>query len=246
MTREEARQVLLLYRPGTADAEEPEIVQAMAVARDDAELGRWFEQHRRFQTALREKFRQIEAPAHLKLSLLAQQKIVRPAPWWLRPAWLTAAAALVLLLGLLAFSPRIQHFARFADYREMMLSKAVRGYTMDWPTPDMGELRQKVQKRGAPADYDLTPALAKLKLTGGATLRWRSNPVTMVCFDRGDNQMVFLFVMKRAGVKDPPPPNPAVTNISRFTAASWTSGDKTYVLAGPKESGEQEFLRRYF
>ena len=37
MTHEEAKEILLLYRPGTPDAEEPEIIQAMEVARSDAE-----------------------------------------------------------------------------------------------------------------------------------------------------------------------------------------------------------------
>ena len=61
--------------------------------------------------------------------------------------------------------------------------------------------------RGAPADYDVPRGLERLQLTGGGRLTWRSNPVAMVCFDRGDKQMLFLFVMKRSAVKDPPPGN---------------------------------------
>jgi uncharacterized membrane protein YbaN (DUF454 family) len=245
MNRDEAKQVLLLYRPGTADAEDPEIVQAMAVAREDHELAHWFEQHRRFQVAMREKFRQIQAPEHLKMALLAQQRIIHPVPWWQRPAWLSAAAAVIVLLGALVFWPKPPHFDRFADYQEMMISMAVRGYDMDWRTPEMNELRSKIQQRGAPADYAVPPSLEKLKLTGGAAFPWRSNPVAMVCFDRGDSQMVFLFVIKRAGIKDPPPSTPKLETVNKYMAASWTSGDKTYVLAGPKEAGQQEFLKRY-
>ena len=70
MNSSEAKEVLLLYRPGTADAADPQIAEALELARRDPELGRWFEQHRAFQKAMRAKFRQIEVPAHLKTSLL--------------------------------------------------------------------------------------------------------------------------------------------------------------------------------
>jgi hypothetical protein len=64
----------------------------------------------------------------------------------------------------------------------------------------------------------------------------------MVCFDRGDKQMVFLFVMKRAALKDPPPAKPLITRIDALTTVSWTTGDRTYLLAGPQDA---DFLRKY-
>jgi hypothetical protein len=249
MTHEEAKEILLLYRPGTPDAEEPEIIQAMEVARSDAELGRWFQQHQSFQAAVRARFRQLEAPEHIKLALLSRSKIilpVRPVPWWQTPVWLTAAAAMVAIVATLTFWPRQPKFDRFADYQQMMVSKAANGYAMDWPTGDMQQLRSNIKQRGAPADYALTPALEKLKLTGGATFLWRNNPVAMVCFNRGDGQMIFLFVLKSAALKDPPPGNPKLDDLNNYTAASWTQGDNAYVLAGPREEGSQEFLKRYF
>ena len=97
MTSSEAREILLLYRAGTAAAADTEMSEALALARQDPELGRWFEQHRAFQKAMRAGFRQIEVPAHLKASLLiqkpAQRTFVTPQVWWRRPVWLTAAAA---------------------------------------------------------------------------------------------------------------------------------------------------------
>jgi hypothetical protein len=96
--------------------------------------------------------------------------------------------------------------------------------------------------RGAPADYDLTRGLGRLQLTGGGRLTWRSHPVAMVCFDRGDKQMLFLFVMKRSAVKDPPPETPQLAKVRVLLTASWTRGDNTYVLAGPEEA---DFAKKY-
>jgi hypothetical protein len=70
MNCSEAKEVLLLYRPGTADAADPQIAEALELAGRDPELRRWFDQHRAFQKAVRAKFQQIEVPAHLKTSLL--------------------------------------------------------------------------------------------------------------------------------------------------------------------------------
>ena len=59
----------------------------------------------------------------------------------------------------------------------------------------------------------------------------------MVCFDRGDKQMLFLFVMRRTALKDPPPEKPQLAKLHQMLTASWTQGDNTYILAGPEETG---------
>jgi hypothetical protein len=241
----EAREILLLYRPGTADAAEPQMAEALEMARQDPELGRWFEQHRAFQKAMRAGFQQIEVPAHLKISLLtqkpAQQKSIPPHPWWRSPVWL-AAAAVVLLLGLAGAWLKPRPANRFANYQSRVVSEAQREYRMDLVTNDMRQIRQFMASRGAPADYDVARGLEHLQLTGGGRLTWRSNPVTMVCFDRGDKQMLFLFVLKRSAVKDPPPASPQLARVNQMLTASWTHGDNTYVLAGPEEA---DFLEKY-
>jgi hypothetical protein len=103
MTTRQAKQILLLYRPGTADAEDPEIIEAVELARRDAELARWFAQHCAFQDAVRAKLRQVEVVPQLKAALLAGQKPVQPAAWWQRRIWLAAAGLLLLSLGLAVF-----------------------------------------------------------------------------------------------------------------------------------------------
>jgi len=243
----EAKEILLLYRPGTAELADPQMTEALALARQDPELGRWFEQHRAFQKAMRAGFHQIEVPAHLRTSLLARMQtqptvITPPAlgrtpPWWRNPVWLAAAAAVVLLLGLAGAWRQPRPADRFANYRSRVLGEALRDYRMDVMTNDMRQVRQFMASRGAPADYGLTRGLEHLQLTGGGQLTWRSKPVTMVCFDRGDKKMLFLFVMNRSAIKDPPPKTPQLAKVRQLLTASWTQGENTYVLAGSEEAG---------
>jgi hypothetical protein len=239
----EAKQILLLYRPGTRDAEDPQIIEAMSVASADPELAQWFAQHQELQVATMAKFRAIPAPQHLKNQLLAHNKIVVPHGAWQRPLWLAAAAIFVLLLGLALFLPRASVPDRFTNFREIMVSAAVRTYAMDLMTNDMVQLRQFIDSRGAPADYQLTKGLARLDLKGGGLLRWRGNPVSMVCFDKGGGTTLFLFITKRSAVKDPPPSSAEGAELARvdgLITASWTNGSDTYLLAGPDEPGFAE------
>jgi len=148
----------------------------------------------------------------------------------------------VLLLALAGslLRPRIPN--RFADYRSRVVRETLRGYSMDIVTNDMRAVRRFLEERGAPSEYELTEGLEKLTLTGAGLLEWRSNPVAMVCFDRGDNQMLFLFVMNKAAVKDSPPAAPQVEQVNKLLTVSWTRDDYTYVLAGPEEP---DFEKKY-
>ena len=242
MSPQEAKGTLLLYRPGTADADDPQIVEALEVARGDPELAGWFKEHCAFQEAMREKLRGIAVPPELRLRLRLGQKTIPLQVWWRKPVWLAAVAvaAAALLIGLanLWLTPRGPE--QFANFQARMLGTVLREYRMDLETNDMSQVRNFLAARGAPANYDVTRGLEKLELTGAGLLRWRNHPVAMVCFNRGDNQMLFLFVMKRSALKDPPPARPQLGKMNELVTASWTKGDKTYMLAGPEEEGFAE------
>jgi hypothetical protein len=156
--------------------------------------------------------------------------------------WLAAAAMIMLLLGLapLWLSPRNPD--RFTDYRSRMVRTVLREYRMDIVTNDMTQVRQFLAAHEAPADYALTKGLEALQLTGGGLLRWRGNRVSMVCFDRGDKAMLYLFVIQRAALKDAPRESLQPAKVNKLATLSWSQGDKTYVLAGPDEP---LFLQRY-
>ncbi len=246
MTSAEAKQILLLHRPGADYSSDPQLVEALGLTKSDPELQRWFADHCAFQKAMREKFRQIEVPANLKASLLAraeaERKIIRPAIWWQHPAWLTAAAAAVLIVGFVVWRSQPSVPDRFANYEARMVSGALREYQMSIRTNNLQAVRQKLAAEGAPANYSIPAGLQSLTLTGGGTLHWRDNPVAMVCYDRGDKEMLFLFVMNRSAVKDPPPETPKTGMVGELFTASWSQGDNIYFLAGPQDP---DFLKKY-
>jgi hypothetical protein len=244
----DAKHILVRYRPGSIDLDDPQIVGALELARHDAELQEWLTHHNRFQTAMRRKFREIPIPAHLKESILSQPKIVQPTPWWLDRGWFRAAASVALLIGICYGFVRLFNAPppsdNFDNYRSRMVRSAIREYRMDVRTEDLNTVRSLMQSKGAPADFAVPRGLSQLKLTGGGVLQWRNHPVAMVCFNRGDHQMLFLFVMNRASVKDAPATStPEVGKVSKLVSASWSEGDKTYLLAGPEEA---DFLQKYF
>lgn len=244
MNREQAQEILLLYRPGTDNPAEPEIAQALALAREDHELGEWLRRHQAFQSTMRASLRAIPVPSGLRDQLWRENKIIRPPAWWQKPSplWLAAAAVLIVLLGVAPLWVGQTRPDRFVHFQRRMVGEVLRQYGMDQKTSDLNQLRQFIATRGAPADFRVPPGLEKLSLTGGGVLRWRSHPVSMVCFDRGDQQMVFLFVMKRSAVKDPPPDKPASEKVSELWTTSWSEGEHAYVLAGFEEP---DFQKKY-
>jgi hypothetical protein len=245
MTSTEAKQILQLARPSDLAANPGQFEEAMRTMRATPELRAWFEQHSRTEEAIREKFQSIPVPADLKNRLLENRKIVRPQFSWRRAQWLQLAACILILLGgalWLVIHSKTSASPRFADYQSRMVRSALREYKMEVLTKDMGQLRRWMQSRRAPADFDVPKGLAKLTLTGGGVLHWNSTPVSMVCFNRGDNKMLFLFVMNKEAVNDPPTPVPQLDQVKKLATVSWTEGNQTYLLAGPPEP---DSLRKY-
>ena len=242
MTREEAKEILLLYRPGLD--EDHEFAEALDAARRDPELISWLEQHLATQAALRDKFREISPPASLKARLLSEAKIIRPpAAWWRRPVWLAAAACIALLIGLGSWFGHERKPDHFADFRQRMVETVLRRYGMDTNSSDGEVVRRYLASKGAPADYAIPKGMQQLKVMGGGLLRWRGHPVSMVCFDRGDKEILYFFVLERSATKDAPPDNFALAKVNKLMTASWSNGRQTYVLAAPEDAQSiQRFL----
>jgi hypothetical protein len=247
MTVHEAKTVLLRYRPGTDDVDDPEVAQALDFAREDPELKRWLEHEQACQVAIRSKLRGITAPQDLKQKLLAEPKVLRPDFRRSRTLLIAAAALVVLSVVAALVWNRPDTSPRFAQFQSRMVSTVLRQYRMDVATNDMAAVRGHMAKNGAPSDYVMTPGLERVPLAGGGFLRWQGNPVSMVCFYRRqtpqDTAMLYLFVMRKSALKGPPSATPQIQKIKGMSTLSWTEGENIYMLAGPEEPGFAEKYR---
>src|SRR5262249_51972922 len=131
----------------------------------------------------------------------------------------------------------------FAAFQSRVVRNAQRGYAMEITSTNLDEIRQYLATQGAHADYVLSAPLARLAGDGGAVVRWNNKKISMVCFDLGNHNDLYLFVASRSDLPDAPSTSePQFTRIGNLTAASWSAGDRAYVLAGP---GDEQFVRRY-
>ena len=256
MTVNEAKTILRLYRPGTADAEDPQIAAALALAKQEPELARWLEDHCARQQALRAKFRQIPVPAGLKEQIISESAarvatISRQRRNTVVAA-MAAIAAVVMLLIVLS-SSRLPHQSNddntLAIYQNQMVRIALNPYGMDLTTNDPAQIRAYLAQNKAPADYDLPPALQKATLTGCAVEGWQNVKVSMICFRTGrplpPNQSsdLWLFVVDRASLKSAPESSqPRLAAVKGLITAVWAQGDKVYLLG---TEGDESALRKF-
>ena len=251
MNRDDAKNVLLLYRHGTADAADPQVIEALALVERDKELARCFGEHCARQEILRAKFRQIPVPAGLKEQIISEQAAQEKITTWRRNAILAAAAAVVALVVLtpLWFQHRGNE-ETFAIYRSRMAGVALRGpYRMDLATNNPAQVRAYLAQNHAPSDYVLPAPLEKTAVTGCAIEGWQGAKVSMICFrtgkplPSGQQSDLWLFVIDRSTVKNAPPMDSRrFVQVNKLMTVTWTQGDKLYVLG---MEGDEQTLRQY-
>jgi hypothetical protein len=252
----EAKTILMLYRPGTADAADPQIADALALAKQEPELARWLEDHCARQEALRAKFRQITVPAGLKEQIISESAARAVTVSRQRRktvfAGMAAMATIVMLLIVLSSSwlPHRQNEDNtLAIYQNQMVRIALNPYGMDLTTNDPAQIRAYLAQNKAPADYDLPPALQKATLTGCAVEGWQNVKVSMICFRTGrplpPNQSsdLWLFVVDRASLRGAPENSqPRFAEVKGLITAVWARGDKVYLLG---TEGDESSLRKF-
>ena len=250
MSRDDAKNILLLYRFGTADAADPQIAEALALVKQDAELARWFGEHCARQEVLRAKFREIPVPAGLKEQIIsehaAQEKII---VWRRYPAVTAAAAIMVILLALATIWRQLpEPDNTLAIYQNRMVGVALRGYAMDLATNNPAQIRAYLEQNHAPADYVLPAPLEKVAMTGCAIQSWQGTKVSMICFRTGKPLPpgqpgdLWLFIVDRASVKKAPSAGPPqLAKVNQLVTAVWAQGDKLYLLG---TAGDEQTIRQ--
>lgn len=253
MNSQEAKEILLLYRPAV-DREEAEFAEALALARTDPELAAWFQQHCAFQNAAGVAFKQIPVPEGLKEQILSERKSHLTLSS--RRGALVAACSLAVIAVASYFTYRTLVPASpprdysFNNFRDGMMSKVIRYPKMDLLTNDLQAIRQNLNEHGQ-NNLVFTQPLNHTEGTGCATFDWNDKPVAMICFNSGKNGRpkspdLFLFIADRKSIENPPPATPVIARahgVKNLICGSWTSGDKVYVLGA---LGDEQFLKQYF
>jgi hypothetical protein len=252
LNRSQAKETLLLYRPGSAHNQAEEFAEALELLKTDPDLARWFKEHCELQEAIGAKFNQILVPDGLKEQIISERS--KPPVSERIPnrhaVLVMMAAGIVLVLGLVAFFQRPPHEDySFSNFRYRMAGAMLRQYPkMDLATNDMRQIRQYLDEKQAHGDYVLPKGLTRVTSTGCAVLSWKGKTVSMICFNSGKNGKptepdLFFFIVDRSAVENAPASAvPTLSPFSEMTTASWSVGDKTYLLTG---SGDETFLKPF-
>ncbi len=247
MSIQEAKDVLLLFRPGSADDADPEFAPALELAARDPELHSWFEQHCAAQTTFLKSFSAIEVPAGLKEQIISERASYLSQRSRKRAVLIMAVAVTMLILALVRFLQISKSNDRFDLFSNRMAGDVQRAYPqMDLETRSQSEIRAFLDKKGR-GDYVLPTSLEQVATTGCKVLRWHDKPVTMICFNSGAKAGpigpdLFLFVIDRENVTSPPSDSPQFSVRGSLATAGWAKGDKVYLLAA---AGDEAFLRRH-
>lgn len=250
MTNEQVKQTLQLYRPGTADATDPEFAEALKACEQDAELKQWFANHCALYAAIRSKFKNISVPEALKEQIIAERPIQHTPTW--QKAVLAGGALAVAAIVFMFLAPliKVPEPHDFATYRSYMGGKAEKSYYMDFLGSDLDAIRTFLAQQKAIADYVIPKNLQEnAKPLGCVASSWQGKRVTMVCFATGrptppnNSSDLWLFVSEDTIAEDAPTSTkPLFAKSKDLITASWKNGNRTYILATP---GDEQFLAKY-
>jgi len=250
VNRDEAKEILMPYRQDTIDVGDPQVAEALAFAKSDPELGRWLEEHCSRQDILRGKFGQIPVPDGLMQQIISEHAAAKRAGFFKKNRALVALAGamVVLLAAFFYWQQQPREDATLADYQSQMSLMMSTGYGMDLATNDDSSIRNFLRQKNAPSDFVLTGPLKQATLTGCAVETWQDKKVSLVCFHTGStgdaaSSDTWLFVVKRKVVRDAPDGDtPQISHVNRLTLATWTVGDKLYLLG---RVGNEADVKKY-
>ena len=177
MTREEAKEYLSVVRPNGADAADPDLREALELAKKDSELGSWLAQQLEFDEILIETFSSIHPPEGLRENILESiEKTVRPVQFW-RMSWLALAAPVVLAALLpsqrfdLFRGPSEPFHSFYADALAVVGVKPMP--KLDLETPSLGTAEAFIEQHDAPRLSEFPQKLRAMATAGCRVFVWR-------------------------------------------------------------------------
>lgn len=248
MTDNQAKEILKLYRPDTADAEDSSFAEALALCERSPELKNWFTEHCALYAALRDKFKEIPVPEGLRQQILSERK-VHSVPLWQKAVLLAGAVAVVGLAVWHMPWPKPHEPHDFAHYRAYMVGQVDRGYYMQQATTNLDQIRLFLASKGAISNYVVPANLQKNAIAAGCVgSEFESKPVSMICFQTTpmkptDSDLWLIVTADSTTTGNPTSATPVIDkSIKGITTASWTDKGKTYVLA---VKGDEKLLAKF-
>jgi hypothetical protein len=234
MTRQEAQNILSAFRPGTDDECDPIFAEALELARTDAELKAWFDDNRALDQIMRADLARVIAPSRVREAILAENKIIRPVPWWnhrlSRRQW--AAAAAVAFVGAVVAVWAGQKPPTFSEFRREIADQSWGPSPhVDMNVTNVAEIRRSLDKQGLPSKFAIPPKLAQSHVRGYSLLQWRGHEMPVICF-QSEGQHLHLVVVEKHLFIDAPERLPETDKWQSWRTASWSRDDFSYVLTG--------------
>ena len=234
MNRERAKEILAGYRPHKDHATDPEFARALAFLEQDTELARWFEREQALDAAMQRKLQEIPVPAGLEARILASPPRLTTPAWWRATPFLSAAAAVLVVIGISAVWLAPWKPTTWSDYQANVVGEVAEPYDLNIKTGSPDQVRQAMAAAGYPSDYRIPPGLLEYPVEGGLQLHWRGQKVSVVCFgsDEEHKPDVWLIVSNRTVLSGAPAgATPAFGVIGKSRTAEWADEGHFYIVA---------------
>jgi hypothetical protein len=245
MNREEARQLLEVFRSGGADMNDPRFMEALALLENDPELNKQFDDQRRFDLRVTASIQAaIPVPPDLRNAILAGCKPSRPARWtdWRAPVAVAACVAAIFLVVGTLFAQRTP---KFTDFRAQLVHEAWDGGAhLEVESSDPRAIQAWLAGQNVASDFTLPAGLQDVRLVGCRIVEVDGARIPMLCMASGMRH-IHLFVVDGVQLAQLPPDNsPDFEKCGSWKTASWRDGDTTYVLTGMKVNAFIEKFRK--
>jgi hypothetical protein len=264
MNSERAKFVLGAYRPNHADQDDPEMGEALALAREDEELRQWLDDQVKFDRGVMECLREIVPSPDLYQNILHGVRVSRAGAGgekvigrlWSWPGLRAMAAVLLLglFVGAMIWAPwnvkdRSDVYASLncRDCAVEVIDDLHAGVAkLDLRTQDVSEVKAFLK---ASHSTGLSPEevdLQAVKPMGCKKIKSRTGTVTIVCFrQEGTLYHLATFEIRNPASNDLPSADDArFTHHGHLVAATWREGEMGRMLLSTQGEANEEDLAR--
>ena len=251
MNPEEAKLILQCRRPCGRDDHDAAIQEALAMLGTDTTAMEVLRQEERLDAVIGERLRCIETPVDLRRKILAGAKLSpRVKPWWQRPRWLAAAAAVAVAIPVgLKYLPVSRPgnppliASVLTDFRIDTTKKLNDGPSLAL-LPTIDEVKAHLADHSTTKTVPLPTHLCDCTdgTVGCEVFEWRGKEVTLICFKAGKNGVVHLFTVD-ASVLDAFPAKAVCVPVNGWQTRAWVQDGKLMLLAGGEKEATEEDLK---